>query len=146
MEAAYSGLFQYLAYAFVIHPYTARIMAFAASGIYWNYALFTPKDVPKVNTETGLVVRDTAEYLDLFLVFTTRFSEYQEVGTKRSDEVLTKIRNKYFHLLGDDDSDAEIDRAHAEELERKAEEDRKIREEASSDDLLIQKQQNFIRN
>lgn len=96
LEQARLDLAQYCFYYFKCYPLITEVVAFAAAGPYWQYALVKKEDVPQFDEDVRQWEPDSLLTLNSLIC---KFSPYTEIGTSDSDSALTKMRDDHLHSL-----------------------------------------------
>ncbi|KAF5372407.1 hypothetical protein D9757_011612 [Collybiopsis confluens] len=76
-----------------------EVVAFAAVGPYWQYAVVERGDVDSYLPDEKRWRKDN----DFQTIYLGKFSPCKEIGTEESDEALTEMRDLHLHLLAHDD-------------------------------------------
>lgn len=97
LTAAQQDLCEYCAAYFECHPKAKSVIALAAAGPFWKWALIQRLDVPKWNW----IVNEAADPEDSRLAdWDEKFSmDYLILGTESSDKELTKINEQHISKM-----------------------------------------------
>ncbi|KAF8057970.1 hypothetical protein FPV67DRAFT_1786045 [Lyophyllum atratum] len=124
LKTAQIDLVEYVAAYFAREPNADSVIAFAAAGPYWRWAHITQASghVPSMAwAQTTMFKENAKETKDFHRQFRTPFFT---LGTKKSDDELTKISRQYFQPLLDD-----VDHTGNQPEEEEEEEDEEEEEE-----------------
>ena len=114
-----NDLFQYCSAYFACYPEAKSIIAIGTGGPFWTWANIERSSTPKWNYVEGCANKHSPKNKRLIRQWVSLFSEPFHLGTKKSDEMLTKINRKYIdpmlahtpeipaHLLVSDSEDEE---------------------------------------
>ena len=97
LKAAQKDLCEYCAAYFKCHPKAKSVIALAAAGPFWKWALINPKHVPEWNW----ILNEPADPKGYKVAnWNKRFSEdYFVLGTESSDKELTKINEQHIYKM-----------------------------------------------
>ena len=94
-----NDLFQYCSAYFACYPDAKSIIAIGTGGPFWIWANVKRSSTPKWNYVEGCANNHSPKNKRLIHQWDSLFSEPFHLGTKKSDEMLTKINRKHIYAM-----------------------------------------------